>query len=219
MMPLSRFGAAAAVAEGIALFGLTIYFGILFPGAGLSAGSDFGDPSKYLPVVAAHPSWFHVPAWGLGLVADALFLFALVALRERLHRASAAWGDAAILFGIVGVTIYLVGHSVNVAWAPELIADYRRTGTVTSTTAERYVVLSRIYNGAMLGGSVFTGIALVLVGGTILRARIYPRLLGALAIAAGLFDVASIIVLLPPALPLTGVVLIWLGVAMWRTAT
>jgi len=215
MNPFS-IGAAAAMLQGFGLLCLTVYFGVLFPSAGISSPADFGNPAKYLPVVAAHPSWFYVPAWGFGLLADALFLIALVALRERLQRLNRGWTDMAVLFAAVGVTLYLVGHVVNVAWAPELITQFSQAGMLTPATAAQYVVLSRIYNAAMLGGSLLTGIALLIVGALALRTRIYSRAFGALSIAAGLLDAAMVVALLPPALPLTGVVLVWLGILMWR---
>ena len=117
-----RCGGAASIAQGFGLFCLTIYFGVLFPSEGVSTPADFGNPAKYLPVVAAHPSWFYVPAWGLGLMFDAIFLIALSALHRRLARLTPDWAGPTVLFGIVGVIVYLVGHVVNVAWAPELIA-------------------------------------------------------------------------------------------------
>jgi len=74
---MMRVGAAALVAQGIGLFALTIYFGVLFPSAGLTSPGDFADAGKYLPVVAAHPSWFYIPEWALGVVNDGLFLIGL----------------------------------------------------------------------------------------------------------------------------------------------
>ena len=97
--------------------------------------------------------------------------------------------------------------------------DFTRTGALTTATAAEYTVLSRIYTGAMQGGSFFTGLALMMLGGLMLRTRAFSRVLGALSIVAGALDAVSVVVLLPPALPLTGVVLVWLGLGMWRGAT
>lgn len=115
------------------------------------------------------------------------------------------------LFAVVGVTIYLIGHFVNVAWAPPLIGEVARSGTIAPAIASQYAVLANIYNAAMLGGTLFTGVALLIFGIYILRTRSHPRALGALALAAGVCDVVTF---MPLALPLTGSALIWLGAVM-----
>jgi hypothetical protein len=211
----TRVGALAAILQGVSLLCLTLLYAVVFPTEGISQPADLTDAAKYLPVVAAHPSWFYVPAWALGLLADALFLVTLVVLHARLHPLSATAMNLALLFGAVGMTLYLMGHVVNVSCVPELIAEFSETRSLSQATATEYSILSRFYGAAMRGGSFFTGVALVIIGGLVLRERVNRRSFGLLAIVAGFSDAAIMITWASPGLPLTGVVLIWLGLLLW----
>ena len=81
---LERLGGAFSVFQGLGLFSLTIFFGVLFPHAGVAGPADFTDPARYLPAVTLHPLWFVVPAFVHGLLADTLFIVTLWALWRRL---------------------------------------------------------------------------------------------------------------------------------------
>jgi hypothetical protein len=213
MIRLYHLGAAAALFQGLGLLSLTLFFGVLFPGAGVASRADFTDPAKYLPVVAAHPLWFTVPAYVHGLAADVLFAVTVLALWRRLSPLAADWMALATGFSALALGVYLFGHIVNTTWTAGLVHAYSHGADVS----QAFRVAAQIYNSCMMGGSLFMGVGVVLLGVVLLRTRTFSRALGWSALVVGALEATSFFVFLPLVLPLAGVWVVWLGVEMWVT--
>jgi hypothetical protein len=216
MKRLERLGGALSVFQGLGLISLTVFFGVLFPRAGVATPEDFANPAKYLPVVVLHPLWFSVPAFVHGLAADTLFVVTLFALWRRLSRKAPDLTGIAIAFGALAVAIYLGGHVLNTTYIAALIAGFAQGGEAAAAATAQFPVASSLYGAAMFGGSLFMGLSLALLGVACLRTSTFGRALGLGAVVVGLVDVASFFRFVPLALPLSGLLFVWLGIAMWR---
>lgn len=213
---LERLGAAISIFQGLGLLSLTVFFAVLFPSAGVVTPGDFTDPQKYLPAVVLHPLWFSMPAFVHGLAADALFVVTLWALWRRLSRTATNLAAIAIGFGLLATTIYLVGHVLNTTYIAALVAAFARGGGDAAAASLQFRIVSNLYGATLSGGSLFMGLAMVLFGTAFVRTEAFGRALGAAAIATGVVDIASFFGFVPIALPLSGLLFVWLGIAMWR---
>ena len=164
MKRLERLGGAISVFQGLGLFSLTVFFGVLFPRAGVATPADFTDPAKYLPVVVSHPLWFSLPAFVHGLAADTLFVVTLWALFRRLSRTAPDLAAIACMFGLLAVTVYLVGHVLNTTYIATLIAGFARGGPDAAAASTQFAMASSFYGATMFSGTLFMGIAMVLLG-------------------------------------------------------
>jgi Domain of unknown function (DUF4386) len=216
MKRLERLGGAISVFQGLGLFSLTVFFGVLFPRAGVVTPGDFANPAKYLPVVVLHPIWFSMPAFVHGLAADTLFVVTLWALWRRLSRTAPDLAAIAIGLGLLAIIIYLIGHVLDTTYISALIVDFAHGGEDASAASAQFRVASRLYAATLFGGSLFMGLAMMLMGAAFVTTEAFGRALGVAAIATGVVNVAEFFRFVPFALPLSGLFFVWLGIAMWR---
>ena len=216
MKRLERLGGAISIFQGLGLLSLTVFFGVLFSRAGVTTPGEFTNPAKYLPVVVLHPIWFSVPAFVHGLAADTLFVVTLWALFRRLSRAAPDVAAIAVALGMLAITIYLIGHVLNTTYISALIAEFARGGEDAAAASQQFRVASSLYGATLFGGSLFMGLAMVLLGIAFFTTEAFGRALGLAAIATGVVNVAAFFRFVPFALPLSGFMFDWLGIAMWR---
>jgi hypothetical protein len=212
---MKKLGAAAALFQGLGLLSLTVFFGVLFPRAGVASPADFTDPDKYLPVVTAHPLCFILPAYVHGLAADLLFVATLLALWRRLSPRAPDGMAAATSVAALALTVYLFGHVLNTTWMASIIAAHARGSDVRAP----FRIAAQLYNSCMSGGSLFMGLAVVLLAVVLLRTGAFSRALGWSGVVVGVVGVLGFFVFLPFALPLFGAWVLYLGLEMWREAS
>jgi len=212
MIPLTRPAGIAGVLAAVALAGEFLFFSL----SGFQQDT-FNDPVTAMTFLRDHGSFVRA-AVGFGAAGVALTLVFLAGLAERLRSETPTLSVATLYFGIVGnVGDGLVALSFWIG-IPLFVALAGRDQATAQSGWGAFTALTGGYQGF---GNLFLGLSLLASGWAIVTQRALPRVLGAIALLAGLAAVASVLSVNASigflvALLLVIVFRVWAGIELYR---
>ena len=129
--------------------------------------------------------------WGIGFIADMIAFATFIAVNAYLYDVfrpvDRSVSLIAMLFGVISAIAHAVSAAFHLAASAVLgtMSGYLASFTPAQLQEIAFVLLRVRYIAFHNVGLVFLGLYLVLIGYLILRSRLVPRLVGVLALAAG----------------------------------
>lgn len=209
---ITRAGGIAGLFAALALAGEFLFFSL----SGFQQAS-FADPASALSFLRDHGSFVRVAVL-FGAAGVALTLLFLVGLATRLRPAAPTLSLATLFFGVAGnVGDGLVALSFWIGIPMFVDLAGRQAGAAQNA----WPAFSAITGGYQGFGNLFLGLSLLAAGWAAVSTRSLPRVLGAIAIVAGLAALASVLVANAQigfvlAIALVIVFRVWAGVELIR---
>ena len=179
--------------------------------------STFNDPSTALSFLSGHGTFVRAAVFvgACGVVATLVFLYGL---RERLRASTPTLSASTLYFGIVGnIGDGLVALSFWIG-IPVFMTLAGRDPTAAQNSWGAFTALTGGYQGF---GNLFQGLSLIAAGWAIVTWQALPRLLGAIALLAGIAAAASVVSVNASVGFLVSIVLVivfrvWSGIELYR---
>jgi len=178
-------GGIAALLEGLALIASSVFILGVAPAIGMK-DSYWHEPSKAVPVIAAHQAFFVAAALFAALTA--LIVFPVVtALHDRLRPLSPGLITTATVLGVFGTATEALNQLVT-------NAEVHVIGTFSRAFAEQAMPGSQIAYDATLGGAgLGLGVWTLLLSWVVIRKGGLPRWLGYFGVLVGITDFLALI--------------------------
>lgn len=208
----TRGAGVAGMLAAVALVGEFLFFSL----SGFQQAS-FGDPSAAVAFLGDHGGLVRAAVL-FGAAGVALTLLFLVGIAEALRSRDPLLSAATLLFGIVGnVGDGLVALTFWIG-IPMFVTLARHDSNAATNAWPAFVALTGGYQGF---GNLFLGLSLLAAGWAIITHRTLNRVLGAIALVAGLAAISSVLIANAQvgfvlALALVIIFRFWAGIALVR---
>lgn len=210
--PPTRPAGIAGILAALALAGEFLFFSL----SGFQQAS-FSDPASAIAFLQDHGGLVRVAVL-FGAAGVALTLLFLTGLADRLRSRAPLLSAATLYFGIIGnIGDGLVALSFWIG-IPIFVSLAGHESAAAQSAWPAFTALTSGYQGF---GNLFAGLSLLATGWAAVSRRVLPRVLGAIALVAGVSAMASVLIASAQvgfvlAILLVIVFRVWAGIELYR---